>query len=78
MATVAGTINNLSNGVFHVKDENGNDRVLKVREFQMQEINYARIKKDCFWDLNVSEDDIKNIIKSDDERKKRCFLKKYS
>ncbi len=30
MATVAGTINNLSNGVFHVKDENGNDRVLKV------------------------------------------------
>ena len=30
MATVAGTINNLSNGVFHVKDENGNDRILKV------------------------------------------------
>ena len=24
MATVAGTINDLSNGVFHAKDENGN------------------------------------------------------
>ena len=30
MATVAGTINDLSNGVFHAKDENGNIRVLKV------------------------------------------------
>ena len=29
MATIAGTIQNLSNGIFHVKDENGNIRVLK-------------------------------------------------
>lgn len=42
----------------------------------MQEISYARIKKDCFWDLNVSENDIKNIIKSDDERKKKMLFEK--
>mgnify|MGYP000847539041 FL=1 len=30
MATVAGSITSLSNGIFHVKDENGNVRELKV------------------------------------------------
>lgn len=42
----------------------------------MQEINYTRIKKDCFWDLDVSELDIKNIVKSDDERKKKMLFEK--
>lgn len=39
-------------------------------------IQYARIIKDCFWDLNIQEADIKNIIQGKDERKKRCFLKR--
>lgn len=42
----------------------------------MQEINYTRIKKDCFWDLDISEQDIKNILKSDDERKKKMLFEK--
>jgi len=42
----------------------------------MQNINYARIIKDCFWDLNISEADIKNIVKSDDERKKKMLFEK--
>jgi len=42
----------------------------------MQEVNYARIKKDCFWDLDISEADIRNIIKSDDERKKKMLFEK--
>lgn len=42
----------------------------------MQEINYTRIKKDCFWDLDISEADIENIIKSDDERKKKMLFEK--
>jgi hypothetical protein len=42
----------------------------------VQEVNYTRIKKDCFWDLDISEDDIRNIIKSDDERKKKMLFEK--
>jgi hypothetical protein len=42
----------------------------------MATINYARIKKDCFWDLDVSEADIKNIIASDNERKKKMLFEK--
>ena len=30
MATIAGSVKSLSNGVFNVKDENGNIRTLKV------------------------------------------------
>ena len=30
MADVAGTVKSLSGGIFYVKDENGNSRVLKV------------------------------------------------
>jgi len=42
----------------------------------MPEINYTRIKKDCFWDLDISERDLQNIIKSDDERKKKMLFEK--
>jgi len=42
----------------------------------MQGINYTRIKKDCFWDLDISEIDLQNIIKSDDERKKKMLFEK--
>ena len=42
----------------------------------MQEINYARIKKDCFWDLDISEAEIENIAKSNDERKKKMLFEK--
>lgn len=39
-------------------------------------INYDRIKKDCFWDLDISNNAIDTIISSEDQRKKICFLKK--
>ena len=42
----------------------------------MQEVNYTRIKKDCFWDLDISEIDLQNIIKGDDERKKQILFEK--
>jgi len=42
----------------------------------MNKINYARIKKDCFWDLDISEIDLQNIIQSDDERKKKILFEK--
>lgn len=42
----------------------------------MQEINYSRIKKDCFWDLDISEAEIRSIVKSDDERKKKMLFEK--
>lgn len=42
----------------------------------MQDINYTRIKKDCFWDLDISEDDVKNIIKHGDEREKKMLFEK--
>lgn len=35
--------------------------------------NYDRIIKDCFWDLAISEEDIKNILHSND-KKKKAFL----
>jgi hypothetical protein len=44
--------------------------------FQADEINYARIKKDCFWDLDISETDIENIAKGKDERKKKMLFEK--
>jgi hypothetical protein len=39
-------------------------------------INYERIIKDCFWDLNISNDEIDNILQSDDIRKKSMFFEK--
>jgi len=32
-------------------------------------INYDRIKKDCFWDLEISNDAIDAIIRGEDMRK---------
>ena len=31
-------------------------------------INYERILKDCFWDSNLNEDSLKNIILENDDR----------
>jgi len=42
----------------------------------MSQFNYSRIKKDCFWDLDISEAEIQNIIVGDDERKKKMFFEK--
>lgn len=39
-------------------------------------INYTRIKKDCFWDLDISNNEIDNILKSDDIRKKSMLFEK--
>ena len=44
--------------------------------FEEDDIHYARIKKDCFWDLSISEEDIEDIIKGNDERKKRMLFEK--
>jgi len=44
--------------------------------FEDDDINYTRIKKDCFWDLSISEADIADIIKGNDERKKRMLFEK--
>ncbi|MGB5791629.1 hypothetical protein [Poseidonibacter sp.] len=42
----------------------------------MSKINFSRIKKDCFWDLNISEVDIQNIISSDDTTRKKMLFEK--
>lgn len=42
----------------------------------MQEVNYTRIIKDCFWDLDICENDIKNTLLSDDKRKKKILFEK--
>jgi hypothetical protein len=42
----------------------------------MKKIQYDRILKDCFWDLNLSENDIKEIVLGDDERKKVMLFEK--
>lgn len=42
----------------------------------MQDIDYERIKKDCFWDLNISQVAIKDIVKSDNERQKKMLFEK--
>lgn len=39
-------------------------------------INYNRIKKDCFWDLNISNDEIDSILKSEDIRKRNMLFEK--
>ena len=31
-------------------------------------INYERIIKDCFWDSNINESDLKKIISNADDR----------
>lgn len=38
--------------------------------------NYQRILKDCFWDLNFTEDKIKEIINGDDFRRKMFLFDK--
>lgn len=40
------------------------------------DIQYARIIKDCFWDLNIQEADIINIVQGKDERKKKMLFEK--
>jgi len=39
-------------------------------------INYDRIKKDCFWDSEISNDDIDAIISAEDMRKKSMLFEK--
>jgi len=39
-------------------------------------INYKRIKKDCFWDLDISSEEIDNIVTGKDERKKKMLFEK--
>jgi len=39
-------------------------------------INYDRIKKDCFWDLHISNDEIDSIINGEDIRRKNMLFEK--
>lgn len=39
-------------------------------------VDYTRIQKECFWDLSLSDEDIKKIAKSDDIRKKNMLFEK--
>ena len=38
--------------------------------------DYERIQKECFWDLNVSSDDIKNIVIDNDSKKTNLLFEK--
>jgi len=42
----------------------------------IKKIDYEKIIKDCFWDSNISENDLKKIIDSHDEREKRKLFSK--
>ena len=39
-------------------------------------IDYSRIKKDCFWDLDISNKEIDTIVNGDDFRKKSYLFEK--
>lgn len=39
-------------------------------------INYKRIQKDCFWDLNISDKEIDFILKDKDIRAKAMLFEK--
>jgi len=39
-------------------------------------INYERIKKDCFWDYNFSNEEILQLASSDNEREKDFLFQK--
>jgi hypothetical protein len=39
-------------------------------------INYNQIIKDCFWDYNIDENDISEILNSDDLRRKQKLFSK--
>lgn len=39
-------------------------------------IDYDRIKKDCFWDLNISNDEIDEMINGSDFRSKAFLFEK--
>ena len=43
---------------------------------QFERAHFARIKRECFWDMNISEEDIENIIQGNDERKKKMLFEK--
>ena len=39
-------------------------------------VNYEQIIKDCFWDYNISQSDIVDILKSNDMRLKQKLFSK--
>ena len=39
-------------------------------------LDYEEIKKDCFWDLNISTDEIAEMISGSDFRKKAFLFEK--
>ena len=39
-------------------------------------VNYERILKDCFWDLNIKDKDIDDILNNNDLRRKKFLFSK--
>ncbi|NWF67284.1 MAG: hypothetical protein HXX81_07455 [Campylobacterales bacterium] len=39
-------------------------------------IDFERVKKECFWDLDISDNDILDILRGDDFRKKGFLFEK--
>jgi hypothetical protein len=39
-------------------------------------VDYQRIIKDCFWDTNITENDICKILKGNDQREKNYLFEK--
>jgi hypothetical protein len=39
-------------------------------------VNYERIRKDCFWDLYISDKEIDSILSDEDIRKKTMLFEK--
>lgn len=39
-------------------------------------VNYDRIIKDCFWDLNITNNDINDIISNNNIRRKKFLFSK--
>jgi len=39
-------------------------------------ISYNQLIKDCFWDYNIDENDISNMVQSDDFRRKEKLFSK--
>jgi len=39
-------------------------------------VNYKRIIRECFWDLNTTEENIKQVLSGSDYRKKKQLFEK--
>lgn len=47
-----------------------------TNKMENQMLDFQRIQKNCFWDLRLTSDDIKNIVKSNDNKKLNMLFEK--